>query len=205
MSSRRTVDVSRLPDITLDSGALFWWATAGLIAIEAMSFAIIIATFIYLRMTVTDWPPPTLPPPDLRWGIAGLVVLVISCVPIRMAEKIAGRGRPEEDRRRIAALIRVFLLIAAVAVAIRLLEFPGTHCKWNNSAYGSVIWTTLGIHLLEALAGFAEFAVVAAVLVGSHAEEKHLLDVRACALFWYFIVAVWIPLFGMIYVFPRLS
>jgi heme/copper-type cytochrome/quinol oxidase subunit 3 len=203
VSARRSIDVSRLPDVSLDASALFWWGTVGLIAIESMSFAITIGSAIYLRLRVPDWPPPTIPPPDLLPGIAGLALLLASCLPMRAAEQIAGRGRPEEDRRRIAGYLALNLLLAGLFIALRFFEFPGTHTKWNGSAYGSVQWTALGLHLLEGVAGFFETLVLVAVLLTAKVEEKHLLDVRACALFWYFISLVWVPVFAVVYFLPR--
>ena len=205
MSARRPIDVSELPDVALDASALFWWGTVGLIVIEGTSFAILIATGIYLRLTVTDWPPPTIAPPDLVRGVAGLILILASCLPIRAAEKLAGRGRPREDTRRIRGWLLLNLAITVVFLAVRFLEFPGLHCKWNSNAYGSIQWVTLGTHLLEGVAGFGENAVLAALLFIGPVEEKHLLDVRACALFWYFIAFGWIPLFAIVYLFPRFS
>ncbi|HYK41581.1 MAG TPA: cytochrome C oxidase subunit III [Thermoanaerobaculia bacterium] len=204
MSARRTIDVSRLPDISLTPSALFWWGTVGLILIEATTFVIMIATAIYLRLTVTDWPPPTIPPPDLRWGVAGLVLILASCLPLRAAEKIAARGHLE-DTPRIRALLYVTIAITALFIAVRFFEFPGTHTKWNSSAYGSIVWTILGLHLLEGVAGFLENGVLAAVLKIGPVAHKQFLDVRGCAIFWYFIALGWIPLFLIVYVYPRLT
>ena len=205
MSARKPIDVSDLPDVALDGSALFWWGTVGLIVIESMSFAILIATAIYLRLTVIDWPPPTIAPPDLAWGVSGLVLLLASCLPLRAAERLAGRGRPREDAAKIRAYLLATLAIIALFLAVRFLEFPALHCKWNSNAYGSVQWATLGTHLLEGVAGFGELGVIAVLFFVGPVEEKHLLDVRACALFWYFIAFGWIPLFAAVYLLPRLS
>jgi cytochrome c oxidase subunit 1/cytochrome c oxidase subunit I+III len=205
MSARpRSIDVSQLPDVAIGPSALFWWATVGLMLIEGTTFAISIATAIYLRLTVTDWPPPTIPPPDLRWGIAGLVLILLSCLPLRAADKLAARGNLE-DCRRISTLLEVALGISVLFVAVRFMEFSGTHCKWNSNAYGSIVWTILGLHLLELIAAFFENVVMAAVLRIGPVEHKQLLDVRGCAIFWYFLALGWIPLFAVVYLYPRLT
>jgi cytochrome c oxidase subunit I+III len=205
MSPRKPIDVSDLPDVALDGSALFWWGTVGLIVIESMSFAILIATAIYLRLTVVNWPPPTIAAPDLALGVLGVGLLLASCVPLRAAERLAGRGRPEEDAPKIRAFLLATLAIIVLFLVVRFLEFPGLHCKWNSNAYGSVQWATLGTHLLEGVAGLGELGVLAVLFFTSHVEEKHLLDVRACALFWYFIALGWLPLFAAVYLLPRFS
>ena len=205
MSARKPIDVSDLPDVALDASALFWWGTVGLIVIESMSFAILIATAIYLRLTVVDWPPPTIAAPDLARGILGVVLLLASCIPLRAAEKLAGRGRPKEDTAKIRTYLLANLALIVLFLVVRFLEFPGLHCLWNSNAYGSVQWATLGTHLLEGVAGFAELGVIAVLFFTCTVEEKHLLDVRACALFWYFIAIGWLPLFAAVYLLPRLS
>jgi cytochrome c oxidase subunit 3 len=57
MRAKWTLDVSHLPGYVFGHGSLMWWGTLGIIVIEGTTFAMLIATYFYLRLRVTDWPP----------------------------------------------------------------------------------------------------------------------------------------------------
>jgi cytochrome c oxidase subunit 1/cytochrome c oxidase subunit I+III len=67
LTHRPTLDVSGLPTVVFGSRSILWWATMGLAIIEGTMFAILIATYFFLRTRVGDWPPGVLPP-YLLWG-----------------------------------------------------------------------------------------------------------------------------------------
>jgi heme/copper-type cytochrome/quinol oxidase subunit 3 len=204
---RPALDVSRLPDIDLGSGSLFWWGNVGLIAIESTTFAIAIATYFYLRLISSLWPPPTVDPPNLLLGTLGLALLLASCIQMRIADKAIEKGMeglPENLGRMRWGLVGN-LLLAFAAIAVRAFEFQGLHTKWNSNAYGSITWTILGLHGGEAFASVLDTVVLTVIVFRHHPKQKQLLDVRCDSLFWYFMVAVWVPLYLTVYIAPRLT
>jgi heme/copper-type cytochrome/quinol oxidase subunit 3 len=207
MKLRPALDVSRLPDIDLGSGSLFWWGNVGLILIESTTFAIAIATYYYLRLIASVWPPPTVDPPNLALGTLGLALLLASCIPMKFADneiqkRVEGKT---EDLGRIRLGLAANCVLAVAAIVVRVYEFGGLHTKWNSNAYGSVTWTILGLHGGEAFASVLDTIVLTVLVFRPAPKEKQLLDVRCDSLFWYFMVAVWVPLYFTVYVTPRLT
>src|SRR3954453_20044162 len=76
---QRVLDVSALTEGTADSRALIWWGNLGMLAIEGSMFAMAMATYLYLRSTNLDWPPNTVPKPDLVMPTINTVMLLLSC------------------------------------------------------------------------------------------------------------------------------
>ena len=102
MTTRPAIDVSGLPAYTFERRGLMWWGTMGIIAIEGTMFAILIATYFYLRLYVPKW-PPQLPPPDLFYGTVNTLVLLLSVVPNQWVNRAA-------ERQDLAA-VRLGLLV----------------------------------------------------------------------------------------------
>ena len=100
--------------------------------IEGTMFAILIATYFFLRTRETDW-PPGFALPALKWGSINLVILILSALPNAWLKKQAEQGKLGAVRLGLV----VMGLIAIVNCVIRALEFPSLNCVWDGNAYGS--------------------------------------------------------------------
>jgi len=103
------LDVAGLPDHAFGHRSILWWGTLGFMATEGMAFALAAATYLYLSARVPEW-PPDVPPPNLGYGIANLIVLLLSVIPNYLAKHAA----EEKDLRGVRLWIVVCLLFAAV-------------------------------------------------------------------------------------------
>src|SRR5437868_15247483 len=120
MSTRADIDVSELPHHGFDTYDPVWWGNNGLLAIETSMFAILIATYFYMRQNFALWPPPiasisaTLRPlPELAYATANTILLVLSCITTFLTDKVACRGK-----RATAPFARVLCLICGFAVIV---------------------------------------------------------------------------------------
>jgi len=97
------------------------------------------------------------------------------------------------------------LVLALAAMYLRGREFIEQDVRWDENAYGSVVWTLLGLHAghLLAVAGETLFLLVVARR-GDHVDDHHRLDMRTLAVYWYFVVGSWVLIYGVIYLSPRL-
>ena len=93
MSTRTVIDISELPHHEFDTYDPVWWGNNLLLTIETAMFAILIATYFYLRQNFPLWPPPvaqltdTLRPlPILTYGIANTILLLASLAPMISTE-----------------------------------------------------------------------------------------------------------------------
>src|SRR5436190_23797285 len=86
--ARRTLDVSALPPMAFGYQGLIWWGTVGFMIIEGSMFVIALVVYFYLRIQVRDW-PPSLPNPDVGYGTANLILVLVSVLPAHLAKKAA--------------------------------------------------------------------------------------------------------------------
>jgi cytochrome c oxidase subunit 1/cytochrome c oxidase subunit I+III len=198
--SERVLDVSKLPAVASGPRATIWWGVLGLLAIEGAMFGLLVATYFYLQRNFQSWPPPGTPAPDLAAGTANMALLLVSLWLMRTAQRAA----LEERRRPIWIALAICIVIGAASLALRALEFNAMHCRWDTHAYGSVVWTTLGMHTGHLIASTLENVLLALLMLRGPVERKHFVDVNVNAVYWYFVVIGWLPIYMILYFSPRL-
>ena len=208
MSTRNVIDVSNLPHHEFDTYDPVWWGNNGLLAIETSMFAILIATYFYLRQNFALWPPPVAqltaplrPLPELGYGTANTILLVLSCIPMIMADRAARRG----DRTTAGIALTICIVGAVVAMVLRGYEFSAVYFRWDSNAYGSVVWFLLGMHALHLLTLTTETVLLAVWLRIREFDMKHRVDIVTVAVYWYWVVAMWVIIYAIVYFTPRLD
>jgi cytochrome c oxidase subunit III len=196
--ARTTIDVSGLPTFAFGHRPLTWWCTWSLILMEGGMFVVLFAAYFFLRTPVPDW-PPGVNQPRLLWGTINLFVILASCVPNYFQK----RSAESLDLRGVRIWLGVLILFAAVATAIRFVEFGYLNCRWDQNAYGSAVWVTMGAHLLHLITDMLDSLVLMALLLVGPVEGRRFVDVCENALYWYFVVALWVPTYVIIYWSPR--
>jgi heme/copper-type cytochrome/quinol oxidase subunit 3 len=166
--------------------------------IEGTVFAIGVMTYFYLRGVASQWPMAGRPP-ELLWGTLNTIVLIVSLVPNQLAKRAAER----EDIVRARWWLVVCLLLALVFLVVRAFEFAALNVSWYTNAYGSVVWLLLGLHTTHLITDTVDTAVLAVLLFTGPMEGKRFVDVSENAVYWYFVVLSWLPIYAVIYGAPR--
>lgn len=177
------LDVSSLPNVVFRSRSLIWWGNVLYMLIEGAMFAMVIASYFYLRTRVSDW-PPGVNPPYLGWGIANGIVFLLSVVPARWIQLRARAGELAKVRLGLVALAG----FGVVCIVLRCFEFAHLNCRWDSNAYGSLIWVLIGLHSGHLLTEFIETLVMLAFTLSSKMEAKRFPDFDANSDYWYFVV-----------------
>jgi cytochrome c oxidase subunit III len=199
VSSRRPLDVSTLPPGAFGLRSLMWWGTGGMMLIEGQAFALAIGVYFYLRTLTPAWPPDGTPPPDLLWGTINTAVLLLSGIPNHLARLAAERV----DRRAVCLWMVVCLVFAVAFNGLRFVEFQHLQVSWMRNAYGSAVWLLLGLHTVHTLTDLLDSAVLTVLVFTGPVEEKRYVDVSENAVYWYFVMFAWLPIYGVIYWAPR--
>ena len=200
MSEPRTIDVSGLAPSAFGSRSLMWWGTMGIIVIEGTVFALAIASYFFLLTRSDSWPQGGLPGPELRWGTINTIILLASLIPNELAKKAGERV----DLRGVRLWMVIALLFGVVFNVIRVFEFMHLNVRWDENAYTSIVWLLLGLHTTHILTDFLDTLVLAVLMFAGPIEEKRFVDVEENAVYWYFVVLAWLPIYGVIYWTPRL-
>jgi heme/copper-type cytochrome/quinol oxidase subunit 3 len=194
-----TIDVAGLPCLGWGPAAAVWWGVWSLITIEGTVFVLLVSVYIYLRGVATTWPPPGIRRPGLSASTTDVLLLLASVVPTIGAHRAALRL----DRRATGRYLVVATALSAGAIALRALELTQLHVRWDGHAYGSIVWTIMGTHLSHLIASTLEDVLLCALVLAGPIEDKHYVNITVSCLYWYFVVAAWIPLYVLVYWLPR--
>ena len=198
MSRRRVVDVAALPDSAFGHQGLVWWGTVGFMVIEGSMFVIALIAYFYLRLKVESW-PPSLPDPDPGFGTANLILVLISLVPAAFSKRAAEKF----DLRTARLWLLVLVAMGVGAVILRAFEYTAINCRWDDNAYGSMVWVLLSMHTIHVATDVVDSAVLLVMAFTKPMTRKRFVDLSENSLYWYFIVAWWVPIFVVIYYAPR--
>jgi cytochrome c oxidase subunit I+III len=169
-------------------------------AIEGTMFAIMAASYFYLRGGASVWPPPGTLHPGLGITTLNLAILLASTVPMYFA----ARAAQKEDLPAVRLWLIVATVLMVAVLAVRWYILQHLTFLWNSHAYGSLVWTTAGLHTLHVLTGTIENLLFITLLTRGPVEDKHVLDLRLNSLYWYFVVACWVPFYLIFFLDPGL-
>jgi cytochrome c oxidase subunit 3 len=189
-----TLDVSDLPSVAFGRRNTTWLANVFYMAIEGMMFALLFATYFYLRTRSTSWPPGHLPP-DLRYGVVNALVFVVSIIPAW----IVRRRAPERDRGAVRTGLLVLALFAIAATVLRVFEFTTLNCRWSDDAYSSAVWVLIGMHSGHLVTELIETVVLLAISFTPKMEGTRLADAAINSDYWYFVVVTGLMVDLLIY------
>lgn len=198
--SRPVIDVSGLPPVAFGHRGVVWWGTIGVVAIEGTMFVLVMTAYLYLKGRVPHWPYGFLPP-GLLWGTVNTVVLLASAIPNQLTKSAAERF----DFRGARFWLTICLVFGLAFNIIRIFEFRTLNVWFDSNGYGSIVWVLLGVHTTHILTDFVDSCILAAVLYKGPVKLSHMVDVSENALYWYFVVLAWLPIYALIYWAPRLA
>ncbi|HEX9942410.1 MAG TPA: cytochrome c oxidase subunit 3 [Thermoanaerobaculia bacterium] len=200
MRERPALDVAHLPTVVFGSRSPLWWGVAGIMAIEGTMFAIMAASYFYVRGGAHVWPPPGTVHPGLGLTTLNLLILFASAIPMHLVARAAA----EEDLPACRKWLIVSTVLMVAFLAVRWAILQRLTFLWNSHAYGSLVWTTAGLHTLHVLTGTIENLLFITLLIKGPVEDKHMLDLRLNSMYWYFVVASWVPFYCIFFLDPGL-
>jgi cytochrome c oxidase subunit III len=196
---RPVQDVSSLPHYAFGSRMTTWWGTLGFCVLEGTGFAMVVGAYLYLAFVNPQW-PLSAPPPDLWWSSGVSIVMVLSVWPNLLA-KVSAK---EEDIRKVRRNLVIMSAVGLALIGLRLLEFGSLHVRWDQNAYGSLVWLLLGLHTTHIVTDVADTLVLTVLMFTKHGHGRRFSDVEDNAFYWNFVVLSWLPIYALLYWGPRL-
>jgi heme/copper-type cytochrome/quinol oxidase subunit 3 len=180
-----------------------WWGMLLLVATEATLFAVFIASYFYLRFkTEGGWPPDEINDPKLTRPLIMTAGLLSSSVPMYLAESGIRRG----NQRRLKWGLAISFLLGAGFLTLQGWEYAQTEKEFTprTNAYGSLFYTITGAHGPHVLAGLVLLGwTLSRAVRGAFSIRRHLA-VQVTALYWHFVVGLWLVILLSVYLSPRL-
>jgi cytochrome c oxidase subunit III len=196
----RILDVSHLKPYDVSANAPIWWGQACIAVIEGTMFSILIAAYFYVRLRVDVWPPPGDKAPNVLLPTLALIPLILSAG----ASYWASESAKKNARAGMICALSLNLVLAIAAFTMRIFEWHSLNFNWQSDSQGSYVWAFLGLHSFDYVAGMVETLVLLLIVVSGRYGEKQRLGVHVDSVLWYFVVAIWIPIYIVIYWGPRL-
>jgi cytochrome c oxidase subunit 3 len=195
------IDVSDLPTHAFGLRSRMVWAAALVIAIEGTMMALLLVSFVYTRGNEQVWPPSGIGPAAFRLAMVQFSLLLASAA----VQALANRSAVEQRLGGARAWLMAATLVGLLALVLRGVEMARIVMRWDQNAYASVFWVTLGLHTTHILTGLVENALLLAVLFFGEVQTKHFEDVQAGGLLWYFVVAEWVIAYPLLYLAPLVA
>lgn len=202
-AGRRVIDVADLPTTVFGPRSPVWWGNTLMMTIESTTLLLLVVSYFYIRQNFDTWPPPNpyanppifKPLPDLLWSTVELVGMFASCGLMAWTNKVARELRPGATKLGLWLMLAVTLAV----IYVRFGDFARTGVRWDQNAYASLVWTILGLHLTYLLAAAAEFFIMVLYLHFHPLDDHQAHDINLTGIYWYWVVATWVIVYGLVY------
>lgn len=167
------------------------------LAVAGTLFALFFSAY-YMRMSMPEpdidaW--KTLPAPKLLWLNTG--VLILSSGALQWAQVSARRGQMEGIT---AGLLTggglAFAFLALQLIAWRQMIASGYFL--TTSPASGFFYLIIAVHGLHLLGGLAALARTSSKALGNFPLREIRLSVELCAMYWHFLLLVWLVFFGLL-------
>ncbi len=168
------------------------------IASEMMLFSGLIGSFLVYRLASAFWPPPGLPRLPIQVTWANTFVLLSSAITMTLAVRAIHRNQ----RRMLRQWLGTTLVLGVTFLGVQGSEWVRliSHgLRLSSGAYGGTFYVLIGCHGLHVVAGVIWLACVCAIAMRGRYSAKNCAAVELCAIYWYFVCAIWPLLFGLVY------
>lgn len=191
-------DLSHLKAYAFGFKSLWGWGLLGFMLVEGMAFVLAGGAYFYLMTQAQRWPLDS-PPPSLVWGTLFTLIMIASQWPNYFLDKASHRRDAHEVRRGMV----IMTLAGVLLLVVRGLEFAHLNTRWDQDAYGSIVWALMVLHTTHLVTDLADTAVLAVFLYTHPIPPERFSHVEDNASYWLFVVLTWLPLYALVYWAPR--
>jgi cytochrome c oxidase subunit III len=199
--SEAVLEQQPLPTGSISSLANGYWGMIGLIVTEAALFVYLEFSYYYYAVQPHSgrWPPDGFP--SMRLSLPNTILLLASSAAVWWGERGTKRGA----RAQQLSGLTLGLLMGVVFVAIQGVEWENKTFSLSSGPYGSLFFIITGFHMAHVVVGLL---LLLAVIVWSFLDyfgPARSAPVSISAIYWHFVDAVWLTVFLMFYLTPRLG
>ena len=118
---------------------------------------------------------------------------------------VAERGIKRGHQRALRAGLMLAWIMGAAFLLFSLHDFDELKFGWRDNAYGSIYYTTVGLHTFHVFVGLVMSIVVQIkAWLGKFSEGRHV-TVQVYAMYWHFVDAVWLFVFPTFILSPHIK
>lgn len=163
------------------------------LAVVASFFGLFVSAYS-MRMMMSDWQP--MPEPRLLW--INTALLVLGSVAFEWTRHAADTGSPARVKSGllVAGLLSMGFLVGQL-IAWQQLNASGYFA--SDNAANAFFYLLTGLHGVHLLGGLAVWGRTTGRMWAGTAQLGEVrLSVQLCAVYWHFLLLVWLVLFGLL-------
>jgi cytochrome c oxidase subunit III len=168
--------------------------------IEGWTIALLVASYFYIRQNYEAWPPLRTPYPSLLIPTINLAILLVSLIPARIAQRKA----TQLDGPAVKRWLVIMSVICVLALVLRWWELWAINTRWDTTAYGTAAWVIVGFHTSLLALDIIDTLGLTLFWHIKRMPVKAFSDTSDNSFYWYFTVGIWIPIYLIVYVGPRI-
>ena len=168
---------------------------------DTLTFAALLLTYSYCRLTNPNWPKPFPIVPAIVFSTVMTIVLLASSLTMVMGVAAAHRG----NRASTVKWMLATMLGGAIFVGLHATEWmhlieeglrPFANPWGGSPLFGATFFGITGLHMTHVAIGVIYLGIVA---TGFGRGKFSAEDVEVSGLYWHFVDLVWMFVFPMIY------
>jgi cytochrome c oxidase subunit 3 len=163
------------------------------LAVATSLFALFISAYTIRMRLAPDWIP--LSDPRVLWVNSGLLVLSSIAYHWTRNAAVAGRTARLKPGLIVAGGLAVLFLVGQLSAWVELTRAGATVTGNPANAF---FYLLTGLHGLHLLGGVWVWARSLVRVFGGASAESVRLSVELCAVYWHYLLLVWIVLFGLL-------
>jgi cytochrome c oxidase subunit 3 len=175
-------------------------AMIALVTSELMLFAGLLGMYIVIRLSHPVWPPADQPRLPIFVTALNSLALFASVVPLTAALRAIRR----DARRRAAQALAATTVLGALFLGVQGVEWSRLihhGLTLGSSQYGAAFYVLIGCHAVHVLAAVMWLSTVTLLAFREHYRADAYAGLEMCAIYWYFVAALWGVLFPVVYLY----
>ncbi len=187
------------PEHASEGRPFAWYGMVFFLASEAVFFANLIASYLYLRVRAGAWPPTIdhLTRPEILIPGINSIILVSSSFVMHYAVSSIKKG----NKAGLTVGLGLTALMGVVFLSGQAYEYLHNGFGPWDGLFGSVFYTLTGFHGAHVTFGVLFMLVVFFRAMRGDFSKSHHFAVTAIEMYWHFVDVVWVILFLVLYVF----
>src|SRR3989442_943261 len=140
--------------------------------------------------------------PRLPLGMTFLNTLVLFASTVPMSRALGAVRR--DDRPTLVRTLGLTALLGTTFLSVQGLEWVRLvrhGLTLGSSMYGATFYTLIGCHGVHVLVAVLWLAVTAILAARGVFRAAHHAALEMCAIYWYFVCALWLVLFPLVYLY----
>lgn len=176
-----------------------WYGMVFFLASEAIFFANLIASYLYLRIRLTgmghEWIPAGAEL-DKTLPLINTFILLSSSFPMHYAARSIIKG----NKRGLTIGLLLTVILGSTFLGGQAWEYTHANFTPSTGVFGSTFFTLTGFHGAHVTAGVL-FLLICFFrsLRGDFSKDRHFA-VNAAEMYWHFVDVVWVLLFTVLYI-----